>query len=100
MVMREAEKRLTSSEEAATKSVVSALAEFATRPQQPPQVTFETHVPEVQVPPVIPPEPPVVHVHTDSFAEAVKDLKKMLAEPKSKRIVRDKDGRITGMVEG
>lgn len=37
--------------------------------------------------------------HTDTFTEAVADLKRMLAEPRNKRIVRDDNGRIIGLEE-
>ena len=44
---------------------------------------------------------PVVHVHTDSFVDAIADLKSMLERPREirKTVVRDPSGRITGLVE-
>jgi hypothetical protein len=39
----------------------------------------------------------VINVHTDSFVDAIADLKTMLAQPRNKRILRDSDGRIVGV---
>lgn len=70
---------------------------------------FRSDAPQVNIPPPVvnvpapvvnvPTSEPVVNVHTDSFVEAIADLKEMLAAPKVKRIVRDADGRIVGVVE-
>jgi hypothetical protein len=40
---------------------------------------------------------PEVVVHTDSFAEAVREFKEMLDQPKKYGLVRDEDGRIVGL---
>ncbi len=50
--------------------------------------------------PIVNVEAPEVHVHTDSFVEAIEDLRVMLAAPKVRRIERDKNGRIVSVVEG
>lgn len=45
------------------------------------------------------PPAPEVTVHTDSFVEAVRDLKAALAAPKVKRVIRDENGKIIGVEE-
>jgi hypothetical protein len=65
-----------------------------------PEVRAEIHVPsDLHIPNPEPAEAPVVNVHTDSFVDAIADLKQMLAQPRNKRILRDPDGRIVGVEE-
>gem|GEM_PF-4529509 len=48
----------------------------------------------------VPEQPaPIVNVHTDSFVAAIADLKDMLAAPKTRRVIRDENGRIVGVEE-
>jgi len=84
--------------------LTEAVIALANREQPTPQITVTTpeihaelHVPDIQLPPAEPAEAPVVNVHTDSFVEAIADLKTMLAQPRNKRILRDPDGRIVGV---
>jgi HK97 family phage portal protein len=85
-------------------AIVSAL------PAPAPQVAPVVNVHEPTEPPVInipapivnveKPDAPVVHVHTDSFVAAVEDLKTLMAAPRNKRVERDENGRIVGLVDG
>jgi HK97 family phage portal protein len=43
--------------------------------------------------------PSPVHVDTGSFVEAIADLKRMLSEPRVKKVLRDKNDKIIGIVE-
>jgi HK97 family phage portal protein len=87
--------------------LVEALTALAAREQpQASQTTFaegafhsEIHVPEIVMPEPVPVEPPVVNVHTDSFVEAIEDLKRMQALPRKKRVIRDEAGKIVGTEE-
>jgi len=54
--------------------------------------------PIVNVPaPVVNVEAPIVY--TDSFVEAVEDLRKLIAAPRTKRLERDAEGRIVALIE-
>ena len=42
---------------------------------------------------------PNVQVHTDSFVEAIRDLKAMMERPRTRTIIRNEEGRIVGLEE-
>lgn len=42
---------------------------------------------------------PPAHIDTDSFTQAIRDLKDMMAAPKVRRVIRDEKGRIIGVEE-
>jgi HK97 family phage portal protein len=86
--------------------MIEALTALANREQpQAAQTTFaegafhsEVHMQPVMPEPA-PVEPPVVNVHTDSFVEAIEDLKRMQSLPRKKRVIRDEAGKIVGTEE-
>ncbi len=44
-------------------------------------------------------EPPSVEVHTDSFVEAIKELKTMMSAPRTRKVIRDENNEIIGSTE-
>jgi hypothetical protein len=66
------------------KAAIRSLAE-------PPVVNIEPPIVHVE-----PTKTPEVHIHTDSFVEAIAELKAMLEKPRNVEVVRDDKGRITG----
>jgi HK97 family phage portal protein len=87
--------------------IVQAISDLAMRDQpQPSQTTFaegafhsEIHVPEIVMPDPVPAEAPVVNVHTDSFVEAIDELKRLMAAPRTHTIIRDENHGIIGSKE-
>jgi SPP1 gp7 family putative phage head morphogenesis protein len=66
------------------KAAIRSLAE----PPPPPVVQVDA--------PIVHVEPTEVNVHTDSFVEAIAELKAMLEKPREVEVVRDEHGRIIG----
>jgi HK97 family phage portal protein len=120
MVMREAEKRYAKQEQDTAKSVVTALAEFASRPQPVPQITMAEGMVKVDVHPSEPPQvkfaagafrappvtvnvekpdAPVVNLNPTIKAELPSDLRITSLPTRVKRATREANGNIIEMTE-
>jgi HK97 family phage portal protein len=89
-----AEKTFPHPAKASNAELLTGLSDAIRSVAEPPVVNVAAPIVNIEAAP-----PPDVHVHTDSFVDAIDDLKTMLAAPRSKRIERDANGRIVGLVE-